>query len=459
MQLVVLAFFLVVAPLGVLIYQATDSMVTLSRQGREHAKEALDFFSRSQHLRELSGDLVRSARQYEVLKKTEIEDRFRSQLAEYKELLQLHSFLIDSGNIATIFSLIAELETLPLDKETAEKVSRLVPLTQTLYDDTRKKLDQRLEFLNAKAEEQQNLLWLQAGLLITLSTILILFFSIRITRPVKQLMLRIKALGHGQLDMSEPFKGPKEFLALNDQLEWLETHLQLLEQEKQAFLRHMSHELKTPLTTLREGTDLLAEELAGPLTQNQKEIIALMQENSLSLQSLIEQLLDYNRLQHGGEHELNSQSVLPIIKESLASHKLLLKQKQIQVTLPKQDCPWCVNKALLQRALSNLISNASVYGCEKGLLKIGLTTQNDGLKIEIGNTGPEIPDSDLAQLFDPFYQGVNKRQGSVKGSGIGLSIARESIKAMGGNLELHSNKDGFVSFMISIPNQKQATHA
>lgn len=457
MQLVVLAFFLVVAPLGILIYQATDSMVTLSRQGREHAKEALDFFSRSQHLRELSGDLVRSARQYEVLKKAEIEERFHSQLSEYKELLQLHSFLIDSGNIETIFTLIAELEELPLDKAAGEKVSDLVPLTQTLYNDTRKKLDQRLEFLNAKAEEQQNLLWLQAGLLITLSTILILFFSIRITQPVKQLMLRIKALGHGQLDMSEPFRGPKEFLALNQQLEWLETHLQLLEQEKQAFLRHMSHELKTPLTTLREGTDLLAEELAGPLTENQKEIITLMQENSLSLQSLIEQLLDYNRLQHGGEHDLQTQPILPVIRESLASHQLLLKQKQIEVKLPKQDSPWAVDKGLLQRALSNLISNAAVYGSEYGLLKITLSIQDQSLKIEVGNTGPEIPEADLKQLFDPFYQGVNKRQGSVKGSGIGLSIAREAIRALGGNLELSSNQDGFVSFMISIPNQGHVT--
>ncbi len=169
-------------------------------------------------------------------------------------------------------------------------------------------------------------------------------------------------------------------------------------------------------------------------------------------------MLDYNRLKHGDEHELHTQPVLPIIKESLASHKLLLKQKQIQVTLPKQDCPGRVNKALLQRALSNLISNASVYGCEKGLLKITLASQDSQLKIEIGNTGPEIPDSDLAQLFDPFYQGVNKRQGSVKGSGIGLSIARESIKVMGGHLELHSNKDGFVSFMISIPNQGKISH-
>ena len=151
------------------------------------------------------------------------------------------------------------------------------------------------------------------------------------------------------------------------------------------------------------------------------------------------------------------QPVLPVIRESLASHQLLLRQKQIQVTLPRQDAAWEIDKGLLQRVLSNLISNASGYGSENGLLKITLAVEDATLKIEVGNTGPEIPQSDLEQLFDPFYQGVNKRQGSVKGSGIGLSIAREAIKTMGGNLELSKNQDGFVSFIINIPSQGHAT--
>ena len=453
MQLVVLAFVLVVAPLGVLIYQATDSMVTLSQQGRDHAGEALDFFSRSQKLRSLSEDMVRSSKQYVVVQQPEIEERYRAQLQEYKSLLQLHTFLIETENIKAILQLISELELQPLDKLSSDTVTHLVPMTQVLYEDTQKKLVQRLESLNAKAEQQQNLLWLQAGLLITLSTILILFFSIRITQPVKQLMMRIQALGHGQLDMGETFNGPKEFLELNQQLEWLETHLQMLEQEKQAFLRHMSHELKTPLTTLREGTDLLAEELAGPLTESQREIISLMQQNSFSLQALIEQLLDYNRLQHAGDHELQTQPIIPIISESLASHQLLLKQKHIAVSLPEESCEWSVDAGLLMRALSNLISNAAVYGYQRGELNIALLTQDSDLTIEIGNTGPVIPESDLDRLFDPFYQGVNQRQGSVKGSGIGLSIAREAIKAMGGSLVLHNNKDGYVSFLITLPRQ------
>lgn len=455
MQLVVLGFVLVVAPLGVLIYQATDSMVILSRLGREHASEALEFFSRSQQLKGLSEDLVRSAKQYVVVRKPEIEQRYKDQLVEYKDLLRLHTFLIDNRNIRTLFELLEELEQQPLNKNTSEKLLQIVPLTQILYEDTQEKLVQRLESLNAKAEQQQNLLWLQAGLLIALSSILMLFFSVRITQPVHQLMRRIKALGHGKPHTvgAPVFNGPKEFIDLNHQLEWLETHLQMLEQEKQAFLRHMSHELKTPLTTLREGTDLLAEELAGPLTESQREILELMQQNSLSLQSLIEQLLDYNRLQRSEDHKLQSQPIIPIIDESLAAHQLLLKQKEITVSLPSADIEWPIDRGLLSRVLSNLISNAAVYGYQSGELDISLEHYDSNLLIEIGNTGPLIPESDFEHLFEPFYQGVNKREGSVKGSGIGLSIARESTRALGGTLILNKNSEGYVSFLITLPEQ------
>lgn len=451
LQLVVLAFILVVAPLGILIYQATDSMVTLSRMGREHAQVALEFLSRSQQLRGLSEDLVRSARQYAVVQKPEIKQRFKDQLEQYRGLLQVHAFLIESDTTETIYELTNELQTTKLDKASAERVTALVPLTNTLYEDTRQRLEQRLESLNAQAEQQQNLMWLQASLLILLSAVLILFFSIRITRPVKRLLKRIQALGHGKTSNQRPFSGPREFLALNHQLDWLEEHLQILEEEKQAFLRHMSHELKTPLTTLREGTDLLAEGLAGPLSESQQDILQLMQQNGQSLQSLIEQLLDYNRLQHGGEPELQTLAITPIINEALSSHQLLLKQKGIAISVPQSSKQWPVDKGLLLRTLSNLISNAAVYGYQSGKLIIELSSSDGCLGIEVCNSGPQIPDSDLEQLFDPFYQGKNQRQGSIKGSGIGLSIAREAVRAQGGELILNKNTDGYVSFLITLP--------
>lgn len=457
LQLVVLAFILVVMPLGVLIYQATDSMVTLSRLGRENAQQALEFLGRSQQLRSLSEDLVRSSRQYVVVQKPEILERFDNQLEQFTELLQVHSFLIESKTIAELLELSNNLRQEKLGQQSADEVINLVALTSTLYDDTRQRLEQRLESLNARAQHQQNLLWLQAGLLILMSSVLILFFSIRITTPVKHLQKRIQALGHGQDSPGISFSGPREFIALNQQLNWLEEHLQLLEQEKQAFLRHMSHELKTPLTTLREGTDLMAEELAGPLNDSQHEILQLMQQNGLALQSLIEQLLDYNRLQHTSESEFSLTLIGPVIKEALASHQLLIRQKEISVSLPQNEVEWLVDKGLLLRTLSNLISNAAVYGDQAGELTIEMIENSELLTVEVSNTGPIIPDEDLDQLFDPFYQGQNRRQGSIKGSGIGLSIAREAARAQGGDLNLNKNHSGVVSFIITLPTQKAET--
>ncbi|WP_432473234.1 sensor histidine kinase [Amphritea sp. HPY] len=457
LQLVVLAFILVVMPLGVLIYQATDSMVTLSRLGREQAQQALEFLGRGQQLKSLSEDLVRSSRQYVVVQKPEILKRFNSQLEQFSELLQVHAFLIDSNTISELLELTQDLKQKKPNKKGVDQVIKLVALTSTLYDDTRQRLEQRLESLNARAQHQQNLLWLQAGLLILMSSVLILFFSIRITTPVKHLKKRIQALGYGQNSLGISFSGPREFIALNQQLDWLEEHLQLLEQEKQAFLRHMSHELKTPLTTLREGTDLLAEELAGPLNDSQQEILQLMQQNGLALQSLIEQLLDYNRLQHSGEPEYSISPVGPIIKEALAAHQLLLQQKEISVALPENEVECRVDKGLLLRTLSNLISNAAVYGNQAGALTVDMVDSKELLMIEVSNTGPTIPTEDLDKLFDPFYQGQNRRQGSIKGSGIGLSIAREAVRAQDGDLILNKNNNGVVSFIITLPKKEAET--
>lgn len=457
LQLVVLAFILVVMPLGVLIYQATDSMVTLSRLGREQAQQALEFLGRGQQLKSLSEDLVRSSRQYVVVQKPEILKRFNSQLEQFSELLQVHAFLIDSNTISELLELTRDLKQRKPNKKGVDQVIKLVALTSTLYDDTRQRLEQRLESLNARAQHQQNLLWLQAGLLILMSSVLILFFSIRITTPVKHLQKRIQALGYGQNSLGISFSGPREFIALNQQLDWLEEHLQLLEQEKQAFLRHMSHELKTPLTTLREGTDLLAEELAGPLNDSQQEILQLMQQNGLALQSLIEQLLDYNRLQHSGEPEYSITPIGPIIKEALAAHQLLLQQKEISVALPENEVECRVDKGLLLRTLSNLISNAAVYGNQAGALTVDIADSKELLMIEVTNTGPIIPTEDLDKLFDPFYQGQNRRQGSIKGSGIGLSIAREAVRAQDGDLILNKNNNGVVSFIITLPKKEAET--
>ena len=95
--------------------------------------------------------------------------------------------------------------------------------------------------------------------------------------------------------MRRLFTGPRELRSVGKRIIWLSERLAWLESQRHQFLRHLSHELKTPLASMREGTELLADRVAGPLTTEQQEIVEILDNSSRNLQKLIEQLLDYNR--------------------------------------------------------------------------------------------------------------------------------------------------------------------
>ncbi len=456
-QLILLAFLLVVTPLGVLLVQASNELVEQARQGREEARLSLDISQRNLQLDVLAEDILRSARQYAILQRSEIRARQQEQISHYRSQLDIQRFLLD-GNpvIPTLQDTLSLIEQAQDGEIGLPLLEQLVLLTGELISESNRQLEQRLAELDRQARATQQALWLLAAILIALSALLMLYFSLRISRPVSLLITRIQALGHGQQHDKAALRGPRELVDLNAQLDWLGDHLNELEQEKQRFLRHISHELKTPLTTLREGSDLMAEEVAGPLTENQRDIIELIQRNSFELQTLIEQLLDYNRLQQPGPLDVRSTSLDSCLNAALHPHKLLLEQKQIRLQRPEKDAQWPTDRAMLHRILSNLISNAIYYGDEQGELSVCYQIQDGQMHIDIGNIGPVIPNGEVEQIFKPFFQGKNRRRGPLKGSGIGLSVAQDAATALGARLSLAHNANHKVVFRIMLPAVKNS---
>ena len=396
-----LSFLVVVTPFGVLIYYATDALVEQSAGGRVLAKQALEVTRRGQRLEGLAEDITRSARQYQILAKPEIEERLTQYLFEYKEQLAIHSFILTSENkLSEISTLLAEIE----QSQTGDANS-LLGLTREVNNQIDLILDKRLQSLNETAYQTQTQLSTLAIVLLIIEMLLILFFSFSIIRPVR----------------------------------------------RQRFLRHMSHELKTPLTTLREGSDLLADQITGPLNKNQMEITQLLQSNSRQLQSLIEQLLDYSRLHQNEPINLHLVALLPALNEAIEPYKLLLEQKRIQVALPESEQEWMTDRAMLIRIIGNLVSNAALYGSDNGHLILQIQSTDSECVISVENDGPTIPEKDVPQLFEPFYQGQNRRQGPVKGSGIGLSIVRDAAESLGANVELSTNENNRVGFSLYLP--------
>ena len=106
---------------------------------------------------------------------------------------------------------------------------------------------------------------------------------------------------------------------------------------------------------------------------------------------------------------------------------------------------------MLQRVLSNLISNAVHYADQLGTLSVSACRRDQTLDLTVSNKGPLIPDEDIPMLFEPFYQGRNRRRGPIKGSGIGLSIAAQASRVLGAGLALSHNSHSRVAFTLALP--------
>ena len=120
-------------------------------------------------------------------------------------------------------------------------------------------------------------------------------FATLIARPIRQLDLAIRQMGSADFTHAIKVTGPQDLRYVGQRLEWLRGRLSELEQQQAQFLRHVSHELKTPLTAVREGAELLRDDVGGKLTPEQRDIVRIVRDNTLSLQQLIEDLLAYQQ--------------------------------------------------------------------------------------------------------------------------------------------------------------------
>ena len=116
-----------------------------------------------------------------------------------------------------------------------------------------------------------------------------------IARPIRQLDQAIRRMGTADFTHAIEVNGPQDLRYLGQRLEWLRSRLSDLEEQQNRFLRHVSHELKTPLTAVREGAELLRDNVGGKLSPEQREIVRIVRQNTLSLQKLIEDLLTYHQ--------------------------------------------------------------------------------------------------------------------------------------------------------------------
>lgn len=456
LQVVLMGFVLVLMPLGGMIWHDSQALSHLSQLTSDEVERAVRDTRRATLLTTQAVDLERTLRRYAVLGDARILDTYRQQLASYRELLTTHRQSIpDAAVYADLDTALGWLDSLQeLSKAKAEASSpqfdRFNDANQQLEVITRSQVDEHVVRMRAAIAELRTEIWWISSFVAVLSLLLILLFTYLIIHPVRQIESRILSLGAGIEPDKRPVDGPAELVLLGERIGWLHDKLKELEQQKYQFLRHVSHELKTPLAVLREGADLLSEQLMGPLNGDQQEICQMLEENSRRLQTLIERLLDFNRLSQQEAFSMTPVPLTPLLLELSAEYRLALESKQISVHLPPEPIVLQAEPYRLRLILDNLFSNAVSYGAKGGRVWIRAGQDANGSWLEVANEGPSIPLAERERIFEPFEQGSTVRHGLLKGSGMGLSIARESAMSLGGELTLIEDEQADVCFRLTL---------
>jgi signal transduction histidine kinase len=226
------------------------------------------------------------------------------------------------------------------------------------------------------------------------------------------------------------------------------------EQFKNEFVSLVSHELRTPLTSIKGFVGLMMEEESGPLNEEQHEYLSIIRENSERLIALVNDLLDISRIE-SGKVELQRKPVnLEQLCRNLAkSFEPLFVAKKQQLTLQFAEHMHIVlaDEHRLQQIINNLLSNASKYTLEGGLIQLWTQREEDMIRIGVEDTGVGMTAEEQGALFTKFYRVKNRLTENVSGTGLGLTITRSLIELHGGKIQVESTPGEGSTFSFTLP--------
>jgi two-component system, NtrC family, sensor histidine kinase GlrK len=341
--------------------------------------------------------------------------------------------------------------------------AKVASLTARLADDASEVLaistqvaDREVMRLRTEAEAVQR----QLVLLVIFSTAVALGLALALTRhiarPIAELDAAIRQLGAADFERAIAVRGPEDMKTLGERLDWLRRRLIELENEKNRFLRHLSHELKTPLTALREGAELLHDEVGGPLLEAQRRVVSIMKDNSIKLQRLIEELLDYQRALHAAAALAPRKLALDsLVREVARSHELAAQAKGQRLALELERVQVNADPEKLRSIVDNLIGNAVKFTPPGGSVAVSARSSGSEALIDVIDSGPGVPAEERESIFDSFFRGRAKASARVEGSGLGLAIAREFVEAHGGKISVLAEERG-AHFRVALPRRMAA---
>lgn len=275
-----------------------------------------------------------------------------------------------------------------------------------------------------------------------------------LTQPLDGLRLAMARVADGAFEapFDLPYDRLDEMGDLSRSFRKMTTRLAELDRLKAEFVGTASHDLKTPISIIAGYTELIREELAGPLHVRHRELLHSLSEQTLTLQRRVDQLLEISRMEAGrlrlGLEEIN---VRHFAGEMRRVFQPAARMRKLQLVMHvHNDAPLFLSAdpdVLRTDVMGNVIGNALRFTPAGGAIRVSIRPDGDRLVIEVDDTGCGIPQDQLEHIFDRYHHG----HGASGGACLGLVIAKAGVEAHGGRIDVHSRVERGTRVRVSLP--------
>ncbi|TAM12965.1 MAG: HAMP domain-containing histidine kinase [Nevskiaceae bacterium] len=457
MRAMIVVLCVLLIPLVVATVTATVGLERLTLQNQRAIIHATAVVRYGHQLLGELGDMERAAGIYEILGDTKFfesyrhsRELFQATLRKLKQQPLAGAQLGQLGQLdAAERALSAQLDGPPLSPDGEQalvaELQQMRRMAQDVLTQSSRSVEAKLARMQERSAHTRRVLLWEAAAVIPAVALVCLLVIVMIVRPLRRIEGKIRELGNGDFDGPLTVYGPRDIERLGERLEWLRSRLSELENEKQTFLQHVSHELKTPLASVREGASLLSDGVVGQLNAQQSEVTTIISRSTQQLQKRIEDLLDFSAAQSRDTAlQIVAVSLSWLVEELVAQYTLVTDGRRVRIETRLVPITIEADREKVSIVLDNLLSNAVKYAPPESTIVVSVSHDRDWAQMDVLDQGPGIGPQDRERIFEPFYRGtgIGAETESVGGSGLGLSIAREYVRAHGGSIDVVGSDRG-----------------
>ena len=340
----------------------------------------------------------------------------------------------------------------------ADSAHALGPLFTVLYQRagaleaaSQEVLTDRLAASAASAARAERVSWAAAALALLLSILVPGVFVRSISRDLRALQAGTRAVARGDFEHRLPDGSTREFAQLASDFNTMTHRLGELDAMQREFLSRVSHDLKTPLASMRETVNALLDEIAAPLTPQQRTLLQLNHESGERLAAMIAKLLHMSALEAGTPAVLATHDVGTLARTATRAAAVAGRERDIRVHVHADDHAFVrCDAERLRQLLDNLLENALKFSPRGGSVHVRVRAGED-IVITVRDEGPGVPEDARERIFERFYQTKHGRSVPGRGVGLGLTICREIAHLHGGTISVDSCAGGGAEFRVRLP--------